>query len=198
MSALPSAPLGVFGGSFDPPHLGHVTLVRAALDRGLVSRVLVVPVFSHALHKRSSPFALRVELARLAFDGLPGVVVSEIEATLPVPSYTLSTLRAVERLEPGVPLRLLAGADIAGELGRWHRVDEVLSVAPLVLFARPGVTPPDGAVVAEIPDVSSSELRALLPRRWVDASARGRLAALVPPEVLARIDAEDLYLDPPA
>lgn len=185
--------VGVFGGSFDPPHVGHVALVRAALDGGFVSRVLVVPVFAHALHKQSSPFSLRIELARLAFADVPGVEVSDLEASLPVPSYTLQTLEALARLHAGSAFRLLAGADIAGELPRWHRVEEVLARAPLLLFARRGMPTPEGAIVADIPEVSSRELRRLLERRSDPALGR-RLAPLVPPRVLERIEADGLYL----
>ena len=101
-----------FGGSFDPPHVGHVLAAAYALSIGF-DQVLVCVVKSHAFAKQLSAFETRVALARLAFAPLPGAVVTDIEATLPQPNYTLHTLRAIQAAHPDWRLRLLAGTEVA-------------------------------------------------------------------------------------
>src|SRR4051812_30483853 len=103
--------VALFGGSFDPPHVGHVLAVSYALSVGFDS-VLVVPTFEHAFGKASSPFEHRVAMAQLAFAPLPAAVVSRIEETLPVPSRTLATIECLRARDPDEQLRLLIGADL--------------------------------------------------------------------------------------
>src|SRR5687767_3051770 len=107
-----SVTVALFGGSFNPPHIGHVLAVTYVLSVGRVDRVVVVPVFDHALGKRLEPFEHRLEMARRAFDWLPQVDVSDIEERLGTPSRTLRTVLALESAHPEWDLRLLVGSDI--------------------------------------------------------------------------------------
>src|SRR4029079_1745454 len=104
--------VGVFGGSFNPPHLGHRELIAALLERDLVDQVRVVPVYAHPFGKELAPFADRLAMCRLAFAGLgPRVRVSAIEKDLGGRSYTVRTLEAMHRARPREALFLVTGAD---------------------------------------------------------------------------------------
>lgn len=183
--------LCVLGGSFDPPHVAHVLLAAYALSMGYAERVLVIPVFHHAFEKPLSPFALRLEMCRQAFAHEPRVEVSDIEASLPEPSYTVKTLEALLRQRPGVSLRLLIGADVARETSSWHRFSEVERLAPPLVVGRVGVEG-EGFPPPVLPRVSSQELR-----KWFkdakDPDKSRRIEALIPPLVREVIEREQLY-----
>lgn len=183
--------LAVYGGSFDPPHVGHVLAVHYVLSVGLADRVLVVPVFQHALDKKLSPFDVRLEMCRKAFCTDDRVEVTDIERSLPRPSYTLATLQRLQGLYPGESFRLIVGADVLPETPHWHRFDEVRRLAPLIVLGRAGVTSAE-APEALLPSVSSSEARTWWGR---DASedARRKREQLIPRAVRKLIEEQGLY-----
>jgi nicotinate-nucleotide adenylyltransferase len=189
--------VGLFGGSFNPPHVGHVLSVAYALSTGLVERVVAVPVFAHALGKSLAPFADRLAMARLAFEWLPGVTVSDIEQSLGSPSRTLETVRALLALHPEWQLRLIVGSDILGELHQWHAFREIERLAPPLVLPRPGAPEPGEADRAArlLPDISSTEVRTLL-SDWATGTAPAAapaLGRLVPRAVLTLIRERGLY-----
>jgi nicotinate-nucleotide adenylyltransferase len=199
---MSSVTVALFGGSFNPPHVGHVLAVAYTLSVGLVDRVLVVPVFEHALGKRLAPFPHRLEMSERAFGWLPGVEVSRVEERLGAPSRTLRTIQALEVEHPEWRLRLLVGSDITGELEKWHAFEEIARRAPPLILPRAGSSEA-GAQPALLPEVSSTRVRQLLeraatPSRGQAASAEGersdaQLAALVPKAVLDYIAEHALY-----
>lgn len=189
MSAVSVA---LFGGSFNPPHVGHVLAVAYVLSVGLVERVLVVPVFEHALGKRLAPFAHRFEMSRRAFGWLPGVEVSSIEERLGAPSRTLRTVEALEAEHPDWRLRLLVGSDITGEIEKWHAFDEIERRAPPLVLPRAGSAPAGGAP-ALLPEVSSTAVRQLLERLARGEAVGAELSAFVPRAVLDYISEQTLY-----
>ena len=152
--------VALFGGSFNPPHVGHVLAVAYALSVGLVERVLVVPVFEHALGKRLAPFPHRLAMSERAFAWLPGVEVSRIEEHLGAPSRTLRTIQALEVEHPEWRLRLLVGSDITGELEKWHAFHEIARRAPPLILPRAGASEAGGPPL--LPEVSSTRVRQLL------------------------------------
>jgi nicotinate-nucleotide adenylyltransferase len=177
-----------FGGSFDPPHFGHV--LAAAYARGLdFDKVLVVPVRSHAFGKKLAPFQHRIAMTRLAFASLSAVEISEVEAELSEPSFTLNTLQLLARRHPDWQLRLLIGSDVLHDVAKWNRFDEVEGIAPPYVLERSGV---DGAR-AVLPDVSSTAVRKALERRASNRDAERWLRERVPHQVLRYIDREKLY-----
>jgi nicotinate-nucleotide adenylyltransferase len=180
-----------YGGSFNPPHVAHVLATVYALSVGF-DRVLVVPVFEHAFDKPLTPFNQRVRLCELATAWLPGVEVSRIEESLPVPSLTLRSVRAIAAEHPAWQLRLLVGADAVVDSVKWHRFDEIARVAPPFVLGRVGVVQP-GAPPPVLPGISSTRVRALLARRDVDAGALAELELSVPESVLEFIEAHGLY-----
>jgi nicotinate-nucleotide adenylyltransferase len=184
--------VALFGGSFNPPHVGHVLAVTYVLSAGLVDRVLVVPVFEHALGKHLAPFAHRLEMSRRAFGWLPNVEVSSLEERLGAPSRTLRTVQALEAEHPEWRLRLLVGSDITREIEKWHAFDEIVRRAPPLVLPRAGSGLAEGAP-ALLPEVSSTSVRQLLGRAARGEAVDAELAALVPKVVRDYIAEQGLY-----
>lgn len=180
-----------YGGSFDPPHVGHLLSAAYALSMGF-EKVLVVPVYEHAFGKRMAPFAARVELCRACFRGLAGVEVSELEATLAPPSYTVRTLERLTAEHPDWKLRVLVGSDVLAETHAWHDFPRVEALAPLFVLPRLGHEV-EGLGPAVLPEVSSTEVRSLLAARRGSPEAARRLGQLVPAAVLEAVERLGLY-----
>ena len=192
MARIPTA---LFGGSFNPPHVGHVLAVAYVLSTELVERVVVVPVFEHALRKPLAPFEHRVEMATRAFGWLPRVEVCSIEARLGAPSRTLRTIQALEAEHPDWQLRLLVGSDILSEIHQWQAFDEIERRAPPLVLPRAGAQTPPGTPQL-LPEVSSTEVRALIAAQAKgEPSSAAQVEALVPRAVLAYVREHCLYED---
>ena len=129
--------VGLFGGAFDPPHDAHVALARAALDELALDRLHVVPT-GDAWHKSRplSPAADRLAMCRLAFAGLPGVVVDDRELRRAGPTYTIDTLTALRADYPGAELFLLIGADQALAFHGWRRARDIIEIATISIAIR--------------------------------------------------------------
>jgi nicotinate-nucleotide adenylyltransferase len=193
------ARLGLFGGTFDPPHVGHIAAaagVRAALGLDAVWLVVANEPWQKVGQRDVSPVADRLAMVRAAARGIDGVEVSEIEIDRGGSSYTADTIATLHAEDPDRRLFVVVGADAAAGLPSWARADEVRVGATLVLVDRPG-TPagdlPEGWVFerVEIPrlDVSSTDLR----RRV----AEGRpVDGLVPVDVSSVIRERGLYRGP--
>jgi nicotinate-nucleotide adenylyltransferase len=153
-------------------------------------RVLVAVVKSHAFPKRLSTFEHRVAMARLAFAPLAAVEVSEVEASLPQPSYTLNTLQHIHQLHPDWQMRLLVGADVLPEFDKWYRFDEVAALAPPFLLGRGGYA---AQTAVCLPEVSSSEARRKLAETPTLSDTSAWLAAHLPERVLDYVRREGLY-----
>lgn len=145
MEPSPSGPrrIAFFGGSFDPPHLGHLAVARAARQALALDAVLFAPVGAQPLKAQGATarFDDRVAMTRLAIAGEPGLEVSLADAPRPAgsPNYTLDTLLALRaELPPDASLFCLIGADSFLGLRQWHRAAEIPFVAPLIVAARPG------------------------------------------------------------
>jgi nicotinate-nucleotide adenylyltransferase len=182
----------LFGGSFDPVHLGHLVVAEAA-GEALGAVVRFVPAreqpFKRAAHGATPE--QRAEMLDLAVAGNPRLAVERIELTLPPPSYTVGTLRALARREPGNRFTLLVGADAAQELGSWHEVDALPGLAELVVLARPGATLAPHPMIGRVLDVPAIDVSATMIR---DRVRRGRsIRYLVPDAVRDYIAARALY-----
>jgi nicotinate-nucleotide adenylyltransferase len=160
--------IALYGGSFDPPHRGHVALARLAIDRLHIDRVLVAPVGLQPLKHdaATSSFEDRIAMASLAFAGDPRIEVSRLDAPLPDhrPNYTIeSVLRFKRTLAPGGlssedELFCLLGADSWLTIGTWYRATELLMACGFIVGARPGfdlfhaaVVLPEGVSAVEQP-----------------------------------------------
>lgn len=132
-----------FGGSFDPPHRGHLAIARAAKAALQLDTVLFAPVGAQPLKPQgtTASFHDRVAMTRLAIAGEPGFEVSLADAPSPsgLPNYSIDTLTALKRdLPPNTTLFCLLGADSFLALRKWHRGSELPFVAPLIVASRPG------------------------------------------------------------
>jgi nicotinate-nucleotide adenylyltransferase len=179
--------VAIFGGSFNPPHVGHVLAVTYVMSVFPVDQVLVVPVYQHAFGKELASFEARLEMARLAMSWIPGVDVSDIERRLGGESRTLYTIEALLEEDPKRALRLVIGADVLHDLPKWHRFDRIAELAPPIVIGRAGVKHPD-APPAHLPDVSSTQLRAA-----IKAGGAGDIETMMPLRVRAYIEAHRLY-----
>ncbi|MCH2108152.1 MAG: nicotinate-nicotinamide nucleotide adenylyltransferase [Polyangiaceae bacterium] len=189
-TSLSGLRVAVFGGSFDPPHRGHVVAVERLLEMETIDRVLVVPVFEHALSKRCSPFSQRLRMCEAAFDFDSRIEVSAIEENLSPPSYTLPTLQALCRLHPAWSLRLVIGTDVLNESHRWHRFEEVQKLAPPIVLSRAGYQGDTLGyeTVEGLPELSSSEVR-----RYYSEGDHSEISAALSPKVRELIAQFRLY-----
>jgi nicotinate-nucleotide adenylyltransferase len=183
--------VAVFGGSFNPPHVGHVLACALVLCTEDVDRVLVVPAYKHAFAKALAPFDDRVTMCELAMGWLPRVEVSRVEQELGGDSLTIRTLEHLAHAHPDWRLRLVIGADILAETPRWASFDDVQALAPLIVLGRAGVDATT-APPPLLPAVSSTDVRAAMAR-----GAWAELAGLVPRAVLDHVRAKRLYDAPP-
>lgn len=189
--------LALFGGSFDPPHLGHLAFARFALDALAPDRLLWLPA-GRQWQKPDQVMAAgvhRVQMLKRLTAGEPRFVVDERELHRRGPSFTADTLREFTVQHPGAELMFLIGQDQYARLPTWYRAEVVTELATLVVVPRAGeavVTPPGLAPhrlrVLNLPDtpISSTAVR--------DAIARGDdIRPLVGPEVASYIASHRLY-----
>lgn len=144
--------VALFGGSFDPPHRGHVALARLARERLLLDRIVVAPVAAQPLKQQMPPasFEDRVAMTRLAFADEPGTEVSLIDAPRPEgrSNYTIDTLTALRHeINPGDALYCIIGADSFLTIKSWHRSADLLTFCDFIVGARPGFDLNDIAAV---------------------------------------------------
>ena len=188
--------IGLFGGSFDPVHHGHLIVGKVAAEKLKLDSLRFVPAreqpFKAGQHRTSAEH--RAAMLSLAVAGMPGFSVEGSELQRPGPSYTVDTLRHLREREPGEEFVLLLGADAAADLPAWREAGQLPDLARIAVFARPG-TPvaasPWISTVVEVPaiDISATEVRrrahrGLSVRFWV------------PDPVAEYITRHRLYLDP--
>lgn len=192
-----SAPerIGIFGGTFDPVHVGHLAAavnVRHSLSLDRLLLVVANVPWQKAGRRPVSPAEDRLAMVAAAVEGIPGLEASRLEMDRGGLSFTADTLVEVGAQRPHAELFLVVGADVVPELDSWERVDEVRSRSTLAVVKRPGSRPrlPSGwrAEQVEVPelDISSTDLRARV--------ADGRpLDFLVPSEAVRLIRSRGLY-----
>ena len=213
--------VGVFGGAFDPPHVTHVALARAAMAQRDLDTLRIFPT-GHPWHKARvlSAAAHRIAMAELAFGDIAGVVVDPRETLRAGPTYTLDTLQELQSEQPDAELVLIMGSDQARALPGWHGWREIVSAAvvcvaerlesaPSVVAAEPAgsSTRPasrfDPAMLPGLPAGARFEFLELPPVATSATDIRARLArhqritGLVPPAVERYIEQHHLYAPPP-
>lgn len=187
--------VGVFGGTFDPPHLGHSIVAAEVMEALGLDRVLWVPA-AVPPHKRGRPVTpadVRRRMVAAAIAGHAGFELCDLEVERDGVSYTVDTLRALRAARPEWSLYLLVGADLLPGFARWKNPGAILRMAGLVAISR-GAPPPRGhdvpgdvRVVRVTPvDISSSEVRERI-------AAGKSVSAMVAAQVLSLIDSERLY-----
>lgn len=187
--------IGIFGGTFDPPHIGHLVAAldaRAALDLDVVLLVVANVPWQKVGSRAISLADDRLAMVRAASAGAEGVEVSDLELRRGGDSYTADTLADVRRDEPDAELFVILGRDAAAGFTTWERYEEVAQLATLVVVDRPGppveLDPRFAWVRVDIPELelSSTELR--------ERVAAGRsIRYLVPDGAAAVIEGRGLY-----
>lgn len=182
----------LFGGSFDPVHLGHL-LVADVVAETLGVRVRLVPAREQPFkpQARGATPEQRAEMLRLGIADNPRLALELIELELPAPSYTVRTLRALAEREPGNRFTLLLGADVARELPAWYESEAIPTLADVVVFARPGTEVPRHAMIQRVVEVPALDISATVVRQRVAAGRSIRY--FVPDAIREYIATHGLY-----
>jgi nicotinate-nucleotide adenylyltransferase len=185
--------LGIYGGTFDPVHLGHLLLARDALEQARLDAVLFVPC-AQSPHKGGRPRTTdgrRLAMLRLALKGEPRFWLTRCELERPAPSYAIDTAREIHEAFPRGKLFWLIGADQLPRLREWEHLDELCQLADFLLLQR-GDEAATGETVLSLPrprriDISATEIRHRV-------KSRLPIDHLVPASVAAYIKRQGLYL----
>lgn len=189
--------IGLFGGSFNPPHIAHLVVAEIAQDQFGLEEVWWIPNATPP-HKSDDELAMvehRLAMTRQAVADNPTFRLCDIEVQRAGVSYTVETIRALQDRHPETDFGLLIGSDSLDHFENWHRPDEIAERVPLVVYKRPGVIKQAAAprfanhvhfVSAPVMEVSGTEVRA---RRRAGRSIR----YLVPTAVRTYIEDNDLY-----
>ena len=185
--------IGILGGTFDPVHLGHLILATYAREQLGADEMLVVPNAQSPL-KTNAPgasFDARIAMLKLAFDGMDGYVVSNIEGQRGGISYMVDTLDVLSTQYDDARFHLILGADALRDLPSWHEADRLRQLTEIAVVAREGEEPPvaeSGVQIITMPriDISATAIR--------DRIARGLpVDYLTVPSVVSFIQRQGLY-----
>jgi nicotinate-nucleotide adenylyltransferase len=187
--------VGIFGGTFDPPHNGHVAAaLRAKRALGL-ERVLFVVAndpWQKSPGRSISPAVVRLELVATCVEGIDGLEVCDVEVARGGPSYTIDTVHELGATEGIDDPWVIVGSDLATTLDTWERASELAELVRVAVLARPGspLELPDGwravALESDDLDISSSQIRHFV-------ATGHEISGLVPPGVVHDIAAKGLY-----
>jgi nicotinate-nucleotide adenylyltransferase len=204
------ASIGILGGTFDPIHLGHLALARAARSSLGLDEILFVPAARppHKLGRPISPANDRLAMVELAIDGEPATAISRLELDRSGPSYTVDTVAALldeaAREDRSIDITVILSAESFADLSDWHAADRLVELATIAVAPRPGHPLPEPTALADrlpgligrlavihatLPDISASAIRARV-------AARRPIDHLVPPRVAAYIEEHHLYREP--
>jgi nicotinate-nucleotide adenylyltransferase len=193
--------LGLFGGTFDPIHVGHLILAEQCREACGLDRVWFV-VAGEPPHKRGdrTPLAHRLEMVRIAIAGHLAFAASDLEGRRPGPHYSVDTLKAVKRERPGDDLFFLVGADSVVDLPTWRDPAGIARLATIVVVNRPGIEEIDPAALPDFgPEGKPLQLVTIPPIGIASSDLRRRLEEgrsiryMVPRGVEAYLEAKGLY-----
>ena len=198
--------IGLFGGTFDPPHSGHLIVAQDAALALSLDRVLFMPAAQppHKLGRAMTPAAVRARMLQLAIEGNPLFACSSLELEREGPSYTVETLKQLTAQQPEARWTLLLGADQYAEFALWRQPGEIRRLARIAVLARGGGS--DGtaataaAVIAPVEPLEQGDVRVHVTRIDISATQiRARVAAgqpiryMVPAAVESFIFEHGLY-----
>ncbi len=188
---------GILGGTFNPPHVGHLIVAERVREELALDTILFIPsgVSPHKQHLQPVDATCRMEMVRLAVQGQSLFNASDIEVSRGGVSYTVDTLEQLKQLHPGDNLFLLIGMDNLTEFNTWKSPEKIVELAGLVVMTRPGFEP-NGVLqeyrkkltLCQVPEIgiSSSEIR--------ERVKQGKsVRYLVPQAVESYIHARKLY-----
>lgn len=160
--------VAILGGTFDPPHVGHLAAASEVRHVGHHDELLMMVAgdpWQKSTARPVTPATVRLEMMSAAVEGHPGLLASDLEVRRHGPSYTVDTVEALLDEAPGASVTLVLGADAAARLDTWHRADDLRSIVDLTVMTRPGheAPAPAGWRVTHVPvpafDISSTEIR---------------------------------------
>ena len=135
--------IGIYGGTFNPIHRGHTALAKSLVRQGLVDEVwLMVSPQNPLKDNDAASYADRFAMAQIATKYIKGVIASDFENHLPIPSYTITTLNSLKKTYPQHTFSLVIGADNWQRFSQWYKADEILAQFPILIFQRPGTPLP--------------------------------------------------------
>ncbi len=189
--------VGLFGGTFDPVHNGHISIAEAFLESGFIDElwVLLTPYPPHKQENDKSSYSIRLRMLKSAFDGLDKVTISTIENELQKPSYTVQTVRHLKQEYPETQFYFCMGEDSLSKFHTWKYYDEILDECQLLVAKRPGVSHQsvDDEIlehthfVEHTPvDISSSTIKQRI-------KEKASIKEFLPKKVLAIIEKNQLY-----
>lgn len=185
--------VGIYGGTFDPIHCGHLILSREALEKLALDQIIFVPaaISPHKINMSPADPSVRAEMLRAAIEGETQFCLDELELERPTPSFTFDTMKELKKRHPHHQFFYLIGSDNLPRLNTWHRIAELRELVQFVVLHR-GLAP----VCCELPmiarhiDISATEIR--------NRVASGRsIRYLVPPSVEEIIARHQLYREQP-
>ena len=181
--------IGIFGGTFDPIHNGHLILARDAIEQLALDELIFIPaaISPHKLGQTPAAGDVRVEMIRAAIEGESQLCLDTLELTRPAPSYTVDTIETFRAREPNAWFVCLIGEDNVARLSTWHRFADLSGMVQFAVLDRSGLTTvhPYPTVRRHI-DISATDIR--------NRVARGQsIRYLVPPAVDAIIRQRQLY-----
>lgn len=159
---IPREKIGLFGGSFDPVHHGHLIMAREAMEALGLSRVVFIPanISPHKLGRPPAPAAVRLEMLQAAVAGEPGFGVDELELGRGGPSFAVETAGEFRRRFPEAEIFYFIGEDNLAALHTWKDIGELRSIVRFAVLARGAVADPQGfPVVSRHIDISSTDIR---------------------------------------
>jgi nicotinate-nucleotide adenylyltransferase len=178
--------VAIFGGSFNPPHIGHQLAALYVLETHAIDALWFLPTFEHPFDKPLIAFSERSAMCRLIAAALgPRASVSDIEARLGGPSHTLRTVERLRQDFPEARFSLVIGADLVSEVDGWHGSRELRKAVDFIVVNRSGHGAGDGHLPA-MPAISSTEIRNSLQHG-------GNVSCWVPRSVLDYIGSRGLY-----
>ncbi len=150
--------IGVFGGTFDPVHLGHLRIALDALEQLPLEQVRLIPL-AQAVHRDQpgTPAALRLQMLKVATEGRSDLVADDREILRSGPSYTIDTLRSLRADFPDQGLCLLLGGDAFGAFDTWRDPQGILAIANIAVLQRPGHSPHTNPAVRQMSDDRQTE-----------------------------------------
>jgi len=181
--------IGIYGGSFDPIHHGHLILAREAREALDLEKVILVPAAVSPLKKRAAAASgdMRLKMLRAAIEGEEGFAIDDCELRRPPPSWTIDTVLEIGKRETDSEIYLLIGEDTVATLDRWRRFDDLKKMVRFVVLDRTGSqTQRDYQIVRRKIDISATEIR----KRVAHEQS---IRYLVPPAVEEIIQREKLY-----
>ena len=131
---------GILGGTFDPVHIGHIRIAESFLRSRVIDKLLVLPAPAppHKKGQDRTSFEDRLKMLRIAFQDHENVEVSDLELQLPEPSYTIRTIKHLQKTYPDVNWYLCLGEDSLVDFHKWYKSKEILKRVPLLVAERPG------------------------------------------------------------